>query len=56
MTTFDTGRVQIGIRHFRPMPTIYGDMLAIQKALLEKRTAQPQSLLARIAGAAWGWL
>lgn len=56
MTTFDTGRLRIGLCFIRPAMRIEGDMRPLQIALLDKRSAQPLSLLARVAGAVWGWL
>lgn len=52
-----TRQVAIGSAHVpRPMPITGRDALHLQSALLDKRTAQPQSLLQRIAGAVWKWL
>ena len=38
-----------------PLPTITQDGERIQAALLEPRTAQPQTMLQRLFGAFWGW-
>jgi len=56
MTTYNTGRVQIGLLHTRPMPQIYGDALRLQSALIDKRTARPLSVLQRLACAIGRWL
>ena len=48
--------IQIGLLHQPAMPTIQGDALRLQAALLEKRTARPLSPLMRAAGRVWGWL
>jgi hypothetical protein len=52
----DNGRVVIGSALTVPKPpeaTRYGELL--QRALLDKRTAQTPSALARLAGALWRW-
>ena len=38
-----------------PVPTMTQDGERIQAALLEPRTAQPQTTLRRALGAFWGW-
>ena len=38
-----------------PVPTMTQDGERIQAALLEPRTAQPQTTLQRALGALWGW-
>ena len=38
-----------------PVPTITQDGERIQAALLESRTAQPQTTLQRALGTFWGW-
>lgn len=53
---YNTGRVQIGLLVQQAMPTIQGDALRIQTALLSKRTARPLTPLIRAAGRVWGWL
>lgn len=56
MTTYNTGKVQIGLIYVRPMPAIYGDDLRLQSALLDKRTAKPLNAFKRLVFAAWRWL
>jgi hypothetical protein len=55
-TTYNTGKVQIGLLCRRPMPAIHGDALLLQSALLERRTARPLSRLQRLLGKVWQWL
>jgi hypothetical protein len=53
----NTGRVRIGIAHQprqRLQPT--RDMEALQRALLDPRTARPAGLTARLIGGVWSWL
>ena len=38
------------------MPEITRHGVMLQRALLDKRTAQAPSMLRRVAGAVWGWL
>src|SRR5574337_892961 len=47
--------VVIGGAWRRPMPAFTQDGERLQAALLERRTAAPRPLLARIAGAIWRW-
>lgn len=50
----DTGRVVIGRAYVPPSPRIVSrDAEHLQTALLDERTAQPQSLVQRVAGALW---
>lgn len=56
MTTYNTGKVQIGLLYTRPPPIIQGDALRLQKALLDQRTANPLTRLSRIIGGVWSWL
>ena len=52
----DTGKVVIGCAHLRPpVHEFSADHELLQAALLEPRTAHPRPLLARMAGAFWGW-
>lgn len=54
MTTHDTpSGLRIGLLYFRPMPEIYGDMLALQTALLDKRV--PTAWM-RIINSVYRWL
>ena len=56
MTTYNTGKVKIGLLYCPAMPVMQGDALKLQAALLEKRTAHPLTPLMRAAGRVWGWL
>ena len=49
----NTGRVRIGWAYVpRPM-RIEGDAIKVQAALLEPRSATPQTLFQRVAGSIW---
>lgn len=50
-----TGAVAIGCLHQPRPPVATKDGERLQEALLEPRTAQPASALARVAGALWSW-
>lgn len=57
MTPYTTkSGLQIGLLYARPMPTIQGDALRLQAALLERRIAMQPTLLQRLTGAVWRWL
>lgn len=53
---FNTGRVQIGIAHIPKPQPMTADQERMQAALLDPRTAAPQSLTQRLLGAIWRWL
>lgn len=48
--------LQIGLAYTPAPPRIEGDAAAIQKALLDPRTAEPSSLPRRFLGYLWGVL
>lgn len=52
-TPFNTGKVQIGLLHTKPMPQIQGHALHLQLALLDKRTATPLNTFWRVMGSIW---
>lgn len=53
MTTYNTGKVKIGLLYARPLPAIQGDALRLQSALLNRRQpSRIEHVLARI----WAWL
>ncbi len=56
MTTYNTGKVQIGLLYTPRMPEIYGDARRLQTALIDGRTANKPGAFARVLGAIWGWL
>lgn len=49
----NTGRVRIGWAYVPRPLRIEGDAIRIQSALLEPRSATPQTLFQRIAGLIW---
>ena len=53
MTTFNTGRVQIGRCYIKPAMTIQRDMVKLQSALLDKRTHQPLTTVQKVFGFFW---
>ena len=53
---WNTGKVQIGIAHVPKPPPLTADQERMQAALLERRTASPQSLIQRLFGRIWRWL
>jgi len=55
LVTTSTGIV-IGCAAPVKMPEITGHGVLLQKALLDKRTAQAPTVLQRIFGAVWRWL
>ena len=56
MTTYNTGRVQIGRCYIKPAMPIVGDMVKLQSALLDKRTHQPLTKVQQFLGGIWKWL
>lgn len=55
----NTGRVRIGIAHVpraSGADSLSADAMRIQSALLDPRTAQPQTILQRLTGAVLNWL
>lgn len=56
MNAYNTGNLHTSRCYVRPAMPIQGDALTLQVALLDKRSAQPQSLLMRVLGAVWRWL
>lgn len=49
MTPYKTASgVQIGLLYKRPMPSIHGDALRLQSALIDPKTATPLTGLQRI--------
>ena len=53
----DTGRIRIGIAHIPAPRQIQGrDAITLQSALLEPRTAQPQTRIQQLLGGIWKWL
>ena len=55
MTTYNTGKVRIGLLYQTAMPVIQGDAVRLQTALLDKRTARPANLVARVLNRFWSW-
>ena len=55
MTTYNTGKVKIGLLYQPAMPLIQGDAIRLQTALLDKRTARPAGLVMRALAAFWSW-
>lgn len=53
MTTYNTGKVKIGLLYARPMPAIQGDALRLQSALLNRHVP---SRIERAAARIWAWL
>ena len=53
MTTYNTGRVQIGRCYIKPAMPIVGDMVKLQSALLDKRTRQPLTTAQKVFGFFW---
>jgi hypothetical protein len=49
----NTGRVRIGWAYVPKAMRIEGDAIRIQAALLEPRSATPQTLFQRVAGSIW---
>lgn len=53
----DTGKLRIGIAHIpAPRPIHERDAITLQSALLEPRTARPQSRIQQLLGGLWKWL
>lgn len=55
MTTYNTGKVQIGLLYQPAMPAIHGDAIRLQSALLDKRTLRPTNILTRTLNTFWRW-
>jgi hypothetical protein len=55
MTTYNTGKVKISLPYQAAMPTIQGDEIRLQTALLHKRTARPANLVMRALARFWSW-
>ena len=53
---YNTGKVLIGSAYMRPLPKLDRDHQTVQAALLEPRTAQPATLLARVVAPLVRWL
>lgn len=52
---YKAGKVQVGLQYIPRPQRIEGDAAAIQRALLDPRTAEPASLPRRFLGFLWGW-
>lgn len=50
---YHTGRVQIGLTYTPQPPRVEGDAVAIQRALLDPRTASPLPPLLQLLGYFW---
>ncbi len=48
--------VRIGSAWTPPPARIEGDATRIQSALLDERTARPQTVVQRLVGRIWSWL
>jgi hypothetical protein len=53
---YHTGKVQIGIAYTPKPALLTADQERMQAALLEPRTALPQTPLQRLFGRIWSWL
>ena len=54
MTTYNTGKVKIGLLYQPAMPLIQGDAIRLQTALLHRGTQRP-GIVARALAAFWRW-
>lgn len=53
---YHTGKVQIGIAYIPTPQPLTADQERMQAALLDPRTARPQSFTQRLFGRIWSWL
>lgn len=56
MNTFNTGRVQIGIRYMPAPNEIYGDAEKMQTALLNRHSRRSENLWHWVVNGIWKWL